>query len=219
MRYSTTGEWAAGHAPRDPDRVLHVDTKLLAAVHTLTGVCTPPPGSRAFDFGCGNGRWLDTLAAHGWETHGLDPALKTAFRRHSELKAIPVTPQFQFVVLSHVLEHLTNPGLVLTRLAAATLPGGWIYISVPSLDRLPEHRDWHYVINARAHLAAFSEDCLTALLERAGFGCVPVVKRIKPTRIDVKRLRIVAQRGGLVRHVQHPLDAALGALGSISVDP
>ena len=178
----------------------------------MAGIRTPPPGGgHVLDFGCGNGRWLDTMAGFGWETFGIDPALKTAFTRHTELAAIPAAAQFHFVIVSHVLEHVTNPGSLLKALAAATRPGGWIS-SVPDLDRLPEHGDWHYVLNARAHLAAYSVDCLTTLLGRAGFGRAQVVRLPREEGHSGKRLRMVAQRSAPVASVPDPLAAAIRAL-------
>jgi len=213
--YSVSGEWASTHAGSEAPRpVRPVNANLVAAVDAVTGIRTPHAGSRVLDFGCGNGRWLDTLASFGWKTFGIDPALKTAFSRHTELTAVPAAAQFHFVIVSHVLEHVTNPGSLLEALGAATAQGGWIYIAVPSLDRLAEHGDWHYVLNARAHLAAFSTDCLTTMVGRAGFGNVRVVRLPREEGHSGKRLRIVAQRGAPVVPVAHPLAAALASLAA-----
>ena len=212
--YSESGEWAsthAGSADAGPGRP--VSSTLVTAVDAVAGIRTPPPGGgHVLDFGCGNGRWLDTMAGFGWETFGIDPALKTAFTRHTELAAIPAAAQFHFVIVSHVLEHVTNPGSLLKALAAATRPGGWIYFSVPDLDRLPEHGDWHYVLNARAQLAAYSVDCLTTLLSRADFGRAQVVRLPREEGHSGKRLRMVAQRSAPVAPVPDPLAAAIRAL-------
>lgn len=211
--YSASGEWASSHAASDPDEVRSIDTHLLNAVDAISRVCSPGPSHRALDFGCGNGRWLDTLKGRGWRTTGIDPALKSAFLRHEELHTIPAEPQFHFVVLSHVLEHVPAPGVLLARLAKATVIGGWIYVAVPSLDGLPDHQDWPYVLNARAHTSAFSADCLAILLARAGFGDMHVVRVARQSGNSAKRLRVLAQRGAPATALPvHPLEAVLTAL-------
>ena len=48
----------------------------------------------------------------------------------------PGEPSFELVVVQHTLEHLRNPRETLSRLAAATVPGGLIYVSVPNLPTL-----------------------------------------------------------------------------------
>ena len=94
----------------------------------------------------------------------------------------------------------------------ATLPGGWIYVAVPSLDRLAKHRDRHYALNARAHLAAYTLDCLTTILGHAGFGNLHEVVLPRAEGHSSKRLRLLAQRGATVRGVATPLTAALRSL-------
>jgi SAM-dependent methyltransferase len=214
--YSESGSWATTHGADEPDRRRPLVRKhLIAAIDEITDVCTPPSGSRALDFGCGNGKWLDTLKEYGWDTFGIDPGLKTAFRRHAELREVPAATEFRFVVLSHVLEHVTEPASLLTQLARATVPGGWIFVAVPSIDRLPEHGDWFYVLNARAHVAAYSVDCLTTLLGRAGFGDVRVLPVQRGSDTSLRRLWLLAQRGAPMRQVRRPLQSALAALASV----
>ncbi len=214
--YSASGAWAAQHAVDEAGRSRPIGGRLLDAVDALTGVRLSSEGGRALDVGCGHGRWLDALASSGWDTYGLDPAVKTAFPRHAELTRIPATRQFGFVVISHVLEHVPDPGGVLRTVSAAMLPGAWLYIAVPNLDRLPEHGDWFYVLNARAHMAAFSLDCLSTLLGRSGFGQVQIVVPRKESANGAKRLRVVAQLGGAPPKIVDPLDAALRAIEQVS---
>jgi SAM-dependent methyltransferase len=206
--YSAGGQWSVDHHTGTEGAV---GDRLLAAVDRLTGIRTPSPGSRALDFGCGHGRWLNTLAGFGWDTYGLDPAIKTAFVRHTEVRTLAGPPQYRFVVLSHVLEHLAAPGAVLAAVSRVIEPGGWLYVAVPGLDALAEHRDWKYILNARTHITAYSFACLSFLLHANGFGT--------STRIEVKgdrkagaRLRIVAQKSGAGTPPPNPLDAAYNVL-------
>ena len=211
--YSPGGGWATSH-PQDTSDI--AGTHLIEALDRIVGFRAPAPGSCVLDFGCGHGRWLNTFAEFGWTTFGIDPALKTAFTRHSELTAVGDSPRFQFVVASHVLEHVPNPGSILEQLGRATVPGGWIYVAVPHLDALPAHRDWKYVLSAGTHLAAYSLHCLTYLLAQSGFDA-PVEIVVPKDRKGQFRLRIVARRGSPRPVAPEPLTSALVALRKAGV--
>ncbi|MEQ1759488.1 MAG: class I SAM-dependent methyltransferase [Vicinamibacterales bacterium] len=207
--YSEDGKWARGHQ-RASEKM--VSSELVARLDEVTACKTPIPGSQVLDFGCGSGRWLNTFAAFGWETYGIDPSEKTAFTRHQELQTPGREPRFAFVMLSHVLEHVTNPGEILLSIGQATRPGGWVYIAVPGLDVLPTHKDWKYVLSA-THVVAFSTRCLTELLARAGFGEPAVI--LAPGDDKAKfRLRLVARKDVTHPVPRHgsPLEPALTAL-------
>jgi SAM-dependent methyltransferase len=129
---------------------------------------------RALDFGCGIGGWLDALAEAGWETYGIEPgpaAAAIAGRSHRMLDAIPEDGGFDLVVVHHVLEHLTGPRETLDRRARALAPGGVLWISVPNLETLPEHRDWTYVANDR-HVLSLTSAAISSLAARAGIETV-----------------------------------------------
>jgi SAM-dependent methyltransferase len=204
--YGAGGRWDQTHPSVDASR--EVGDSLLRPLDDLTGLLSGPPGRKMLDIGCGKGRWLNSFAQAGWLTYGIEPATKVAFRRHQELTAIPADRTFDFVVLNHVLEHLPEPGSILRQAAAATAPGGWIFISVPRVETLPEHGDWNYVLNAGAHLTAYTLDALTTLLTMTGWGDVRVVDGPKAG----KRLAIVARRGAPGRLPDAPLASALTAL-------
>jgi SAM-dependent methyltransferase len=179
-------------------------------------------GRRVLDIGCGNGKWLNTFSAHGWQTFGLEPSSRAAFARHQEVTAIPEDHSFDLVILNHVLEHLAEPGQMLRAASAALRDGGVLFVSVPNLDAVAIHGDFRYCINGRAHLQAFSADCLRVLLSAAGFTRVGVVDdpRLRPVekRPSIK-LRMVAWRDSRssAPQVHDPLDAARAALRSIGL--
>ena len=232
--YSGEGEWASGlaarigrvraragatkrrkprtaSAPRRPRQLLFDDIAAHAPLND------PPAGARALDVGCGDGKFLDRLQDRGWETYGIEPSIDIAFVRHHRLEALPEDAGFDFVVLHHVLEHVTDPVDLLRRVGSATREGGRLFISVPRLDTLPQHRDYKYCINGRNHLMCFSERCLSGLLARAGFA---VTARLDSPALDEAlsdgkplRLRLVATRTVVPPPLPSaPLDAALVAL-------
>ena len=174
--YAPTGRWARAREgvvrPASP-RALRPEAaawvRRFASVREYLDVTHPPPGARVLDFGCGDGKLLDALQDCGWETTGIDTAVDVAFARHARLTTVPDEPVFDLVILNHVLEHVTKPVALLRALARASQPGAVLFLSVPSLDRLPVHGDFKYVLNGQVHVTAYTADCLAHLMARAGW--------------------------------------------------
>jgi 2-polyprenyl-3-methyl-5-hydroxy-6-metoxy-1,4-benzoquinol methylase len=185
---------------------------------------------RALDFGCGIGGWLDVLAADGWETSGIEPgpnAAAVAGIRHRILTQLPSQPEFELVVVQHTLEHLHDPLEPLTRLAAATVEDGHIYVSVPNFARLGEHRDFVYIAGDK-HVCSFTPAALSSIFALAGFELVahsndPSWKAPVARPHGVSRLVAIGRRSsGAVRPPRAPLTAAIEALadyGRIQPEP
>lgn len=207
--YAPEGGWQAsrGKGPSSvalsPDKptAAHTDTKsgapaVLAALDKHFPASQPRPGARVFDFGCGPGVWLNSFQDRGWGTFGLEPSTAAAFVRHQRLVTIPQTPQFDLIVVYHVLEHLRRPLETLCELAGALLPGGYLLVSVPRLDTLAIHHQVDYCLHPRHHIVGFTETCLRGLLGRAGLevvdalhGLDDVLSKGMPTR-----LRLLARK-------------------------
>jgi SAM-dependent methyltransferase len=214
--YGDTGVWAQEHAERaahlaavherrlrrrkkgGSDVRTRKRPRLLEALEPYIPVTSPAPGARAIDFGCGEGKLLNWLQDFGWDTFGIEPSIDVAFLRHHRLAAPPQDGSFDVAILHHVLEHVPNPLEILRQLAATLRQDGRLFISVPRLDTLPQHGDFHYCINGRNHLVAFTEACLQSLLARAGFE---VIGRLHGADLDQAltdgvplRMRLVARR-------------------------
>ena len=182
--YDEDGLWAASRsnteAPSDPSSSSMA--RLFSTIANDLNVLSPPTDSAVLDIGCGDGGLLNGLQRLGWHTYGIEPAIKIAFRRHTELTEVPASAQFRLIVLRHVLEHLRDPLDMLRRVERALLPGGYVFISVPNLDALPSHGDFRYCISDRPHISAFTRTCLVTLLARAGLDSVPLVKETGASR-------------------------------------
>ena len=208
--YSPDGRWGRTHAgehreARPSSRYL---LKLFARVPDVD-LAHPPPGGAVLDFGCGTGELLDALRELGWTTHGIEPAVKSAFARHAELQEIPPAPTFHLVVAHHVLEHVADPLSILRALAASLLPGGVIFASVPRLDGLPQHGDFRYCINDRAHVVSYTEDAMATLMGMAGLEAIPLNDPDRPEGWRaVKRLVMLGRKGGTPTPPDDPLGAA-----------
>jgi 2-polyprenyl-3-methyl-5-hydroxy-6-metoxy-1,4-benzoquinol methylase len=122
------------------------------------------------DYGCGHGKLLDKLQAKGWTTYGVDPNTRV-LERHHLLTETPAAPQFDLVILKHVIEHLANPLKVMHELRRALIDDGHLLIACPTLDRLAEHRKIRYCVN-KQHITAYTARSLQHLLAVSGFRLV-----------------------------------------------
>jgi SAM-dependent methyltransferase len=182
--------------------------RLFAPIAGELDVMRPPPGAAVLDFGCGEGALLDTLAARGWATHGVDPSTKVAFQRHREVVRLPETPEFDLVVVHHVLEHILEPMTVLAQLARATRPGGFLMASVPNLGGVDVHGDLDYCLRSKTHVLAYTQPCLEWLTAAAGFRVVAAM-----AVADSRHLVVLARReDGDLPQPRNPLEAGRSAL-------
>jgi 2-polyprenyl-3-methyl-5-hydroxy-6-metoxy-1,4-benzoquinol methylase len=213
--YDETGVWGEAHADRaarlagaherraarqSPAEKTKSRKRLALfdAMQPYLPVYAPPPGARALDFGCGDGKLLNSLQEFGWETYGVEPSMSVAFRSHHRLDAPPAQGDFDLAILHHVLEHVANPLEILRQLAASLREGGTLFLSVPRFDTVGVHRDFSYCINGRNHIVCFTEACLRHLLALAGFD---VTARLDAPELDALltkgqplRLRLIARR-------------------------
>jgi ubiquinone/menaquinone biosynthesis C-methylase UbiE len=105
------------------------------------------PGIRLLNIGAGNGDFEKMAASKGWEIYSTDPDEETVNR----LKAIGIKAiqgrieelvfedeQFDFVVASEVLEHLTTQQSEegLAEIHRVLRPGGWFIGTVPYKENL-----------------------------------------------------------------------------------
>ncbi len=219
--YSPGGDWRHGRAEEEPaadERGKERGTawaRMFDPIRSTLSVRSPHPGAAVMDFGCGPGKLLDSLQDSGWSTFGIEPAMGQAFRRHQRLEVVPDVPTFDLIVANHVLEHTPDPLRLLRQFAAASRPGGFVFISVPRLDTLPQHRDYKYVLKGHVHITAYTWPCLQVLLARAGWSPVappPEVTSKGRGRRTRSKLRVLARRvDGEIAVPPRPAQAARAA--------
>lgn len=137
-------------------------------------------GGTALDVGCGNGAFLAVLQQAGWRVVGVDLSLAAAEASADsfgiEVHTGEVTDpyfdgrQFDFVHMSHVLEHVSSPTTTLRRVAALLRPGGMLYVETPNIDAMG-FRIWRsrwFPLESPRHLWLFSGPTLTRTLTGAG---------------------------------------------------
>ena len=146
------------------------EAKRAAARRELAPVLDRPVGS-AVDIGCGSGETLDVLQDAGWQTTGIEPHMVSraaAAERHRMIDALPATPEFDGIVIHHVLEHVLRPYDLLRSAWAAAKPGAWICLGVPMFEEVGVTGNLKRACGP-VHLNGFTRDALENALRVTGW--------------------------------------------------
>jgi SAM-dependent methyltransferase len=165
---------------------------------------------RALDIGCGNGVFLDRIRRHGWDVLGIDtsPAAAAAARESfgitvhvGELEDAPIQARsFDFIHMSHVIEHLARPVATLRRVAHLLRPGGRLYVETPNIDSLAFRwsREYWFALDAPRHLWLFSPATLARALSQSGFSVAQLRVHGQPAFDWEATYRREQREGGLL---------------------
>jgi 2-polyprenyl-3-methyl-5-hydroxy-6-metoxy-1,4-benzoquinol methylase len=139
-----------------------------------------PNHGRLLDVGFGSGEFLYAAHAIGWEVTGIDTdskvvsnALKrgmNVFQGDLEILA-GESNAFDVITLSHVIEHVHKPILVLEACYRLLKPGGKLWLETPninSLGRMRFRNNWRGLETPR-HLVIFNRRSLHRALSQIGF--------------------------------------------------
>jgi len=134
------------------------------------------------EIGVGSGSFLAYAKAHGFVPTGCDLSLPicrrveqtTGIKVHcGPLESMPVQPQFDVVVMNHVLEHVSDPQSLLKAAFVRMRPGGVLHLAVPNIAaweaRLPGWNSYEPY-----HLLYFTPRTLRAATEESGFEVLEV---------------------------------------------
>lgn len=153
-------------------------------LHTIRHLPPPRPNENSLlDIGCGDGEFLSIARGIGYDVAGLevDPlsrtlAQKAGFLVHSGPFPGAVLQQgrYDYITMSHVLEHFHDPVGAIRCAFDLLKPGGRIWIKVPNLSASSHARfDQNlFILDPPRHLVMFDRPSLEALLREAGFGDV-----------------------------------------------
>ncbi len=138
-------------------------------------------GGTALEVGCGSGGFLSLLRDAGMATAiGYDPSFSEdpdagapdpRVQIHAGLLDAAGAPRADLAVTRHVLEHVTEP-LVLLELLARTAPEGVLYLEVPDATAMLTDGGIYDVIYE--HCSYFGAPALQALVARCGLSVLDV---------------------------------------------
>jgi 2-polyprenyl-3-methyl-5-hydroxy-6-metoxy-1,4-benzoquinol methylase len=146
------------------------------------------PG-RLLDVGCGDGNFARLMAVSGWDVVGLDPAtLGTVTEQKSNgyLRILPCSISdlnkgdlFDVVTLWDVVEHVENPGQLISEAVSHVAPGGCLVVETGNFQSAGRVESkgtwWNYQIDHRWYLAPPQ---LRVLMAAAGLEEIELADRV-----------------------------------------
>lgn len=151
---------------------------------------TPRYARSILDYGCGSGEFLSSLKDEGFDAglYGTD-LFKPAEAANANFEWLPldrfdeVNRSYNWITMSHVIEHLASVEPVLIRIASVTSKGGSIWISTPNADSvlIECFKGYARDIDFPRHRQIYSKLALEEQLKRAGFS----VQFLSTPRINV----------------------------------
>lgn len=138
------------------------------------------PGQTLLDVGCGNGIFLDFARRAGWQAKGIDfdaQAVAYCVQKGLDVQMGGIDTLadqyecFDWITLSHVIEHVYDPLAVLRACHRLLKPGGGLWIETPNLAAQGHHdfgTAWRGLEPPR-HLVLFSHESLARALRKTGF--------------------------------------------------
>jgi len=157
-------------------------TRQLRELQAISGVTS----GRALDLGSGYGYFRAALAAASFTHEGIEisrHARDVAQKLYgfSTLSGTlddygdELSGRYQLITLWDVIEHVADPVLLLSRIAACLAPGGVVAIKTPNLD-CPEAEVFgpHYHSLKREHLVYFTPKSLEQAARSAGLRTLQV---------------------------------------------
>jgi 2-polyprenyl-3-methyl-5-hydroxy-6-metoxy-1,4-benzoquinol methylase len=163
----------------------------------------PDSGGALLDVGCGDGSFLALARACGWQqVLGLEPDPKAA--RLASQTGVRViegglevlasqSDAFDVITLSHVIEHVHDPLLMLRACHRLLKPGGQLWLETPNVSSLGHRvfgRHWRG-LEAPRHLVLFSP--LGLALKSAGFEAPAMIAAPSARRWIFKRSLALSQ--------------------------
>ena len=141
----------------------------------------PAPAGRFLEVGTGSGERLVQFAAAGWDVVGqdIDPKAGHLARERGitvhECEVADLVGReepFDLIGLSHVLEHVADPGDTLRACAALLAPGGRICVVSPNAQALGRRvfGRWWFGLEQPRHLAIPTVDALEHLAGTLGLS-------------------------------------------------
>lgn len=131
----------------------------------------PKYNGKFLDIGCGDGYWLDKLEKYGWDCTGVDFIGKGNIKiRIGNFLEMDFKEKYEFIRMSHVLEHVVDPEKYLFKIKRLLDNKGEAHISLPNTNSVCCKifgRYWSGLEVPR-HIHNFNFKNLKILIERNG---------------------------------------------------
>lgn len=136
---------------------------------------------RLLEIGCGNGERLSMLQRLGWAVTGIEPDAAAAELAHASGLDVRVgtldtaglpAGSFDAILMSHVIEHVSDPRETIAECHRLLRPGGRLTMLTPNIDSLGHRwfgRHWLHLDPPR-HLHLFGARSLARFCRLAGFA-------------------------------------------------
>jgi len=194
-----TKEAVLAEEAEDPNTILDAQRLVSTTAGLLNGMSGGP--RKFLDVGCGYGLFAREASDRGFEVTALDLAANKRTVAREIMGFEPVACSFEdfncapssfsAVLMSQVLEHVSDVNLWIDKLHTILVKNGIVAIALPNYRNIFRFmlREKSPYITPPEHLNFFSSRSLTGLLEKHGFKVEEVqwISRI-PRRILRKRL-------------------------------
>lgn len=152
------------------------------------------PG-RLLDVGCGNGAFMLRAQESGWAVQGIEPDPRAAAVAVAAGLAVQSTvldryrPEntFDRITLSHVFEHVHEPGKTLKTCFSWLEPGGELWMSLPNPRGLGARifgRSW-FALDPPRHLFLPTPSSVVRMMNEAGYVDVRLLRRGRGSRSSI----------------------------------
>ncbi|MEA1071028.1 class I SAM-dependent methyltransferase [Sphingomonas sp. LY160] len=151
----------------------------------------PPRSSgnaKLLDIGCGNGFFLLLASECGWDVRGVDPdesAVASARQKGLDVTVgdvfavDPREERFEYITMSHVIEHVHDPIAVMKRVGDLLEIGGRLWLQTPNFNA-PTHAScgsrWRG-LEAPRHLCILTFEALENLCQAAGLAITSTLEK------------------------------------------
>jgi SAM-dependent methyltransferase len=140
---------------------------------------------KILDIGCGNGKRLLKLKEDDWDTYGVEISdIASKHARELGLNIFTSTLEqaefedefFDVVILSHVLEHLSDPNITLKEIYRVLKNDGKLIISIPNVDSFEaKHLKKYWTAwELPRHLYHFTPVTIKSMLNKTGFEVIDI---------------------------------------------
>jgi 2-polyprenyl-3-methyl-5-hydroxy-6-metoxy-1,4-benzoquinol methylase len=153
----------------------------------ITKKIFPNPGL-LLDIGCGNGEFMEFAKKLGWKVEGVEPdpvafdicRKKGLDVKHGFIDAIDENQiNYDVIMMSHVIEHVPNPNLLINKSLEILRPGGMLWLALPNPNSFGAKifGAAFCALHPPFHFCLHSQKSLENIPNSAGFEHIRIMRR------------------------------------------